>query len=94
MASAECDDGSVWGSPFQQLHRVYPEGGSDALHRAQCEIALPTLDAAHVGSMDAQNLGQCLLAQPARFPVGTQILTEPSLKFPFRHSADSAAGAT
>jgi hypothetical protein len=52
----------------------------DPLQAFEGEIALAALDASHVCAVDAQHVGECLLAKTPGIPVGTQVTTDGSLQ--------------
>lgn len=61
----------------EQCQWVEVQPLSDALDATEHQVALAPLDAAHVGAVDAQDVGEVLLAEVLRFPVGPQVALLP-----------------
>jgi hypothetical protein len=54
---------------LQQRQGIDPDPAGDAFKALEAQVALAALDCAHIGSVEAQDVGKRLLAQSARFPV-------------------------
>lgn len=67
----------------QQLHRVELDAAGDALQGLEGQVALAPLDAAHVGPVNPEHVGERLLAEATRLPVGPQIAADRALKVAF-----------
>jgi hypothetical protein len=63
----------------EQCQRIKTQALGDALHGLERQVALATLNAAHVGAMDAEHVGKRLLTQALRFTVCAEILSHRSL---------------
>ena len=72
----------------QQLSWVYIERGGDPLQALQGEVALTSLDAAHVGPVDTKDIGEGFLAQAALLAVDTEVLPHSLLEIAFRHMVE------
>ncbi len=59
--------------------RVDIELAGDALQAFEGQVALAALDAAHVGAVDAELVGERLLAEAAGLAVGAQVAADRSL---------------
>jgi hypothetical protein len=57
---------------LEQRQRVEIESAGDALQALERQVALASLDAAHVGAVDAENIGKRLLAESFGFSIGAQ----------------------
>lgn len=83
--SCSADPGAAWDTSLgsfgrQQLERVDPHPAREALHALEREVALTALDATHVGAVDSQQIGECLLAEPSALPVGPDVAPHRALK--------------
>jgi hypothetical protein len=58
---------------------------SNPFERLQGEVALASLDSAHVRPVDAEQLGERLLTESFALSVGAQILADRPLKLAFHH---------
>lgn len=58
---------------LQQGERVEVDLLGKALQALEREVALAALDASHVGAVDAERVGERLLAEALAFPVGPQV---------------------
>jgi hypothetical protein len=63
----------------EQRQRVEIESAGDALQALEGQVALASLNAAHVGAVDAENISKRLLAESFGFAVGPQIAAHRSL---------------
>jgi len=54
---------------LQEHQGIDVDPAGDAFKALEGQIALAALDCAHVGSVEAQDVGKRLLAESARFPV-------------------------
>lgn len=70
----------------QQVDGLDPEPSSNPLDRPERQVPFTPLDRTHVGSVDPQDLGEVLLAQPAGLSICPQILPEGALELPFCHA--------
>jgi hypothetical protein len=68
---------------LEQLQRADVEPAGQPLDRPEGEVALAALEAAHVGAVDADHLGESFLGEAARLPVGAQIAPDGPLEIPF-----------
>jgi hypothetical protein len=64
---------------MEQRQRVEIESAGDALQALERQVALATLDAAHVGAVDTENVGKRLLAEALAFSMGAQVAANGSL---------------
>lgn len=64
---------------LEQCQRVEADPRGDPLHALERQVALASLDAAHVGAVDAQGVGESLLAQATGTAVGQQVAANGSL---------------
>src|SRR5665647_1758233 len=67
----------------EQTRRIHAHALREPLHRAERQVPLPSLHATHVGAVDAEDVGELLLAQSARDPVGPQVASDDSLQLTF-----------
>lgn len=67
----------------QQVERVGVEPLGDPLDRLEGEVALASLYASHVGAVDAQHVGESLLAERSRLAVGTKTHAKCALQVSF-----------
>jgi hypothetical protein len=67
----------------QELRCVDAELSSDALDAAQREIALPALHPTHVGPVNTQDGGECLLRKASTPAVVPKVLPKTALQLPF-----------
>lgn len=70
----------------QQLERLNPNASRDAFEALERQIPLTALDAAHVSPMDAEDVGEGLLAQAAGFAVGPEVAADSSLQVSLGHA--------
>jgi hypothetical protein len=68
---------------LEQGERVGVDPGRDALQALERQVALAALDSAHVGAVDAELLGERLLAEALAFPVGPQVAANRLLEVAF-----------
>jgi hypothetical protein len=66
---------------------------SDALDALQRKVPLATLNAAHIGAMEAKNVGERLLAEALRRTVGAQVAAHRLLEIAF-HVWERSRSAT
>lgn len=59
-----------------QLPSIHVEAAGDLQDVVKAEVALPTLDLSDVGPMQSCSFGQALLAEPLRFPGGTNAVAK------------------
>ena len=64
---------------LEQRQRVEVELAGDALEALERQVALASLDAAHVGAVDAELFGKRLLAEAAGLPMGAQVVADSTL---------------
>lgn len=74
----------------EQVQRVYVEHIRDAFHGLEREIPLAALQAAHVGTVHAEHLGEGFLTEPAASPDRAQIAAHGSLQIALHSKIDSA----
>jgi hypothetical protein len=77
----------------EQRQRIKVESVGDALNAPERQIALASLNAAHVGAVDAQNIGESLLAQAPGTTVGPQVAADHALEIAF-HIRERSLPAT
>jgi hypothetical protein len=75
-----------------EVHRIHVDAPGDPLDRLQGQVALATLQAAHVGAVDADDLGESLLRQTASLAVRAQVAADGALEIPF-HDAMERRGS-
>jgi hypothetical protein len=79
-----CDVGvgevGFWGQEHERIG-VYSAG--DALHALECQVALASLDAAHVGAVEAQDIGERLLAEATGLSKCSQVAAHRPLQIAF-----------
>jgi hypothetical protein len=63
----------------KQGQRFKAQPLSDTLDGLECQVTLAPLNTAHVGAVDAEHIGECLLAQFPGFAVGPQVPANGSL---------------
>ena len=63
--------------------RVVPESTGDALDGPQRHIAFASLEATDVGPMDAEQIGECLLAEALGEPASPEVAAKPTLQVSF-----------
>jgi len=68
------------------LDGIYADCFAEELDRLQRQVALATLDATHVGSMDANDVGKLLLAQPTGLTASAQVGAKHALQITRSHS--------
>jgi hypothetical protein len=73
---------------LEQRQRVEVDLAGDALQALERQVALAALDATHIGAVDAEFVGECLLAEALTFPVGTQVAPDRSLEIAFHKWED------
>jgi hypothetical protein len=71
---------------LQQAERVHAEPACEAFDAAQRQVVLAALEAADVGVVDAQQLGEGLLAEAALVPVRTKVARDGPLKLAFHRT--------
>jgi hypothetical protein len=71
-----------WG---KQLDWFDPESCGEPLDGLQGQVPLAAFDGTHVGPVDAQKIGKCLLAQTALSAVRPQISAQGPLEIAFPH---------
>jgi len=76
---------------LQKRQRLDLQLLGDSLEFDQREVPLAPLGSAHVGPVDAQHLGEGLLAQPARLAVGTKIVADVALQIALHEGKDGPA---
>lgn len=59
-----------------QLPSIHAEAAGDLQDVVEAEVALPTLDLSDVGPVQSCSFGQALLAEPLRFPGGTNAVAK------------------
>lgn len=64
----------------QQRDGIDVDPFGDAFEAFEGEVAFAALDAAHVGAMDAEDIGECFLTETLGLAVGPQVATDGSLK--------------
>ncbi len=69
--------------PLQHRKRVYADTTRQALQALESEVALATLDAAHVGAVDAEHVREGLLAQAESLAMSPQVVANSPLKIAF-----------
>lgn len=74
----------------EEFQRIKVQSRRDSLYRPQRQISLSPLDAAHVGAMNANQLGQLLLAQPTDPPIRLQVPSDSALQVAFHLLRDAA----
>lgn len=94
--SCSADPGATWDTSVgsfgrQQLERVDPHPAGEALHALEREVALTALDAAHVGPVDSQQIGERLLAEPSALPVSPDVTSHRALKIAL-HARNASRG--
>lgn len=67
----------------KQGQRIEVEPTDDPLYAPERQVALASLDGAHVGPVDPQDIRERLLAQSLCLPVGPQIAPHGPLKIAF-----------
>jgi hypothetical protein len=67
----------------QQRERIDADATGEAFQTPEREVALATLDAAHVGAVNAERLREILLAQSERLTVCPQVPAHGPLKIAF-----------
>ena len=77
-------------SAAQQLQRVDPDHGGDVLDGLQGEVALTTLQAAHVRAMDADQVSKGLLGETMGLSIAAQATPDGPLEVPFHVRPDAA----
>lgn len=69
----------------QQVERVNIDLGGDSFDALEGEVALASLDTAHVGPMDLKDIGEGLLAQSAGLSNRPQVPADGALQVSFGH---------
>lgn len=64
----------------EHLNAVTPDRAGDLLDRAKREVTLPSFDAAHVGAVDAELVGEGFLAETEGLAVAAQVASEDLLQ--------------
>jgi len=64
---------------LEQRQWLNVDAAGDALEALERQVALSSLDAAHVGAVDAELVGEGLLAEAAGLPVGAQVAPDAPL---------------
>ena len=67
----------------QQVEWVDADMGRDLLNALQRQVAFATFDAAHVRPVDAEHVGESLLAETTGEPVSAQVAPHRSLQIAF-----------
>ena len=75
-------DLSLWGW-LEQTQRLLIELSRDPLDTLKRQVALAALKVAHVGAMEAEHVGERLLAQTPRFAIGQKVKAKGSLQITF-----------
>jgi len=70
----------------QQLNQINSELLSQPLHRSQAGIAFAAFDGLRVNAMEAEFVGEVLLADVLGFPMPTEVATEGLLQVAFHAS--------
>lgn len=96
--SDECKEvGAKWlwqnrelgGRSPEQLHRVNLDDGGQAFQTLQCEVAFAAFEAAHVGPVDTDDVGEGFLGEAALLPVAAQVRADVPLEVAFHPSNGS-----
>src|ERR1700749_1033519 len=77
----------------EQRQRICFDSRRNPLDALQRQVSLSTLDAAHVGAMDTEHLGESLLTQPASLAVGAKVVADVSLQVAL-HDEERSRSAT
>lgn len=77
----------------KQRHRVDADSVGDPLETPERQVPLATLDRAHVGAMDADDVGERFLAQSPRLAVASKVAAHHPLQLAF-HIGNVAPPAT
>jgi hypothetical protein len=67
------DSAIAVGRAVQESARINLDPAGDPLEAPQCEVALATLDTAHVCAVNAEHVSERLLTESSGFAVGTQV---------------------
>lgn len=68
---------------MEQRQRVEIESAGDALEALERQVALASLNAAHIGAMDAEYVSKRLLAESFGFSIGAQASANGALQIAF-----------
>jgi hypothetical protein len=74
---------------LQQDERVDADLAGDALQALESQVALAALDAAHVGAVDAELVGEVLLAEALGLSVGPEVAADGALEVAFHAGTQS-----
>ena len=85
-----CALGSISVVRCEQCQRLKVDPAGDLLHGLQRQIALASLDASHVGPVNAEQLGERLLAKAAFLAVDPQVSANSALKIALHFGEQSS----
>jgi hypothetical protein len=70
---------------LEEPRGVVPQPTGDALDGPQCHVAFASLQATDVGPMDAEQIGESLLAQALGEPARPEVAAKSVLQVPFHN---------